>query len=81
MSYNLKQQRIYESPDGGNTVYARIPNMTLRQHRVKIKDDGFTLPYTDFMLRDWDELADKHPAIRDQLEKLKVVVELCNESE
>ena len=69
---------IYESPDGGKTVYARTPGSTERKLiRSRYGDDD----WNDFTFRyDWDYMAEKHPAIREKLEELKVITRLCDEN-
>jgi hypothetical protein len=66
---------VYESPDGGKTVFARhvgsSERRTVKQGTYE-EWNGFALRY------DWDGLAERHPAILEQLERLKVLVELCN---
>ena len=68
---------IYESPDGGKTVYKRESGSTERKiFRKRYEDD-----WNDFAFRyDWDYMAEKYPAIREKLEELKVITRLCNES-
>jgi len=66
---------VYESPDGGKTVFARHAGSTERrlvEQNTYEHWNGFALRY------DWDGLAERHPAIQEQLERLKVLVELCN---
>jgi hypothetical protein len=66
---------VYESPDGGKTVFARHAGSSERR-TVK---QGTYEEWNGFALRyDWDGLAERHPAILEQLERLKVLVELCN---
>jgi hypothetical protein len=68
---------IYESPDSGNTVYARASRDTKRKLIKKRYEDTwneFTFQY------DWDYMSEKHPAIREKLEELKVITQLCNEN-
>ena len=68
---------IYESPDGGKTVYARTPGSTERKLvRSRYEDtwNEFTFKY------DWDYMAEKHPAIQEKLEELLVITRLCNEN-
>lgn len=68
---------IYESPDGGNTVYARTSGDTQRKLIKKRYEDTwneFTFKY------DWDYMAEKHPAIQEKLEELLVITRLCNEN-
>jgi len=68
---------IYESPDSGNTVYARTSGNKERKLIKKRYEDTwneFTFKY------DWDYMAEKHPAILEKLEELKVITRLCDES-
>jgi hypothetical protein len=65
---------IFESPDGGKTVYMREPGTNERrliQAGLYEEWNGFTMQY------DWDGLAAKHPAIQEKLEELKVLARLC----
>jgi hypothetical protein len=68
---------IYESPDGGNTVYKREVGSTERKVICKRYEgtwNEFSLEY------DWDYMAEKHPAIREKLQELKVITRLCDEN-
>ena len=66
---------IYESPDGGKTVYAReFGSNTKRQIYQENNLDWFAY----LRSRDWDVLADDHPSIKEALEQLKIVESLCN---
>jgi len=66
---------VYESPDGGKTVYQRSIGSTER----RLVKSGQYDEWNGFALRyDWDGLAERHPAILEQLERLKVLAELCN---
>ena len=69
---------IYESPDGGKTVYARVSGSTERKLiRSRYDNDQ----WNDFTFRyDWDYMAEQYPAIREKLEELKVLTLLCNEN-
>jgi len=61
---------IYESPDGGKTVYAKEGSK-----RILIQTEGFT--WNNYVkLLNWNELS-KEALIKDALEKLKVVTTLC----
>ena len=65
---------IYESPDGGKTVYVREPGTNERrliQAGLYEEWNGFTMQY------DWDGLAANYPAIQEKLEELKVLARLC----
>jgi len=66
---------VYESPDGGKTVYQRSIGSTER----RLVKTGQYDQWNGFVLRyDWDGLAERHPAILEQLERLQVLAELCN---
>ena len=73
---NMKDiKTIYESPDGGKTVYAReFGSNTKRQ----IYNEN-NLDWHWYLRKiDWDVLADEHPSIKEALEQLKVLESLCN---
>jgi hypothetical protein len=67
---------IFESPDGGKTVYAREFGSDITTRREIYKDNNL-----DWHLylrdNDWDMLALEHPSILEALEKLKVMETLC----
>jgi hypothetical protein len=66
---------VYESPDGGKTVFAR--HVGSNERRV-VKQNAYE-EWNGFALRyDWDGLAERHPAILEELQRLKVLAELCN---
>ena len=72
--YGTKQ--IFESPDGGITIYRRTPGSDIKE-LVQIEMD-FGDGWSEFLHgKNWDELADEFPAIQEKLEELKVVAELC----
>tara|TARA_B110000858_G_C17388789_1_gene287222 strand:- start:75 stop:329 length:255 start_codon:yes stop_codon:yes gene_type:complete len=70
---------IYESPDGGSTLYrrkARDPHY--KRELVKQLDSEFS-DYRDWMYKqDWAELS-KKPMIKESIDKLRVLVELTKE--
>lgn len=71
---------IYESPDGGITVYKRIPGTDIREE-VKIEWSNLE-PFNSWIrFTNWDALAEMYPAIKEKLEELKVVEALCRKSE
>ena len=74
---NLKDiKTIYESPDGGKTVYAR--EFGSSERRSIIVND--TLDWHAYLRnKNWDSLSEANPAILEALEKLKVLESLCNE--
>jgi hypothetical protein len=67
---------IFESPDGGKTVYAREFGSDITTRREIYKDNNL-----DWHLylrdNDWDILAMEHPSIQEALERLKVMETLC----
>ena len=69
-------KQIFESPDGGKTVYARTFGADITTRREIYKDNNL-----DWHLylrdNDWDMLALEHPSILEALEQLKVVETLC----
>lgn len=71
---------IYESPDGGKTIYRRrMGDKTMERELVKQLDHDY-FDYSHWAYRqDWDELA-KNPAVRDCLDRLRVMVELVREA-
>lgn len=74
---NLKDiKMIYESPDGGKTVFARELGS---RKRTRIHKDN-SLKWHNYLREvDWDMLSKENPAIKEALEKLKVVEKLCNQ--
>lgn len=65
---------IYESPDGGKTVFARELGSSKRTQIYK--DDS--LDWHHYLREvDWDMLAKDNPSIREALEQLKVLETLC----
>ena len=74
---NLKDiKTIFESPDGGKTVYAREFGADIDTRTQIYKDNNLKwhLYLRDY---DWDMLAEEHPSILEALEKLKVIETLC----
>ena len=70
---------IYESPDGGTTIYRRkLGDPHHKRELVKEVDDGY-VDYSHWIYRqDWDELA-RNPAVREYLDKLRIMVELVKQ--
>jgi len=66
--------KIYESPDGGKTVYERNSGST---EKILIHSPEFSWNQY-FKEHDWDEIA-KDPNIQRMLERLRIVVTLCKE--
>ena len=74
-----KDKFIYESPDGGDTLYRRRVNDPLHKRELVRRIDGEFKDYRDWVYKqDWTELS-KTPMIKEQLDKLRVLVELMKE--
>ena len=70
---------IYESPDGGDTLYRRRMNDPLHKRELVRRIDGEFKDYRDWVYKqDWTELS-KTTMIKEQLDKLRVLVELMKE--
>jgi hypothetical protein len=79
---NPKQQDwIYESPDRGQTVYRRkFGDKHFERQLVKPQTPKKQF-YSDVMWSyrsEWDDLADKHPVIKEYLDKLITTVKLID---
>jgi len=70
---------IYESPDGGLTLYRRRANDPHRRRELVKQLDAEFKDYRDWMYKqDWTELS-KNPLVKDSMDKLRVIVELIKE--
>jgi len=70
---------IYESPDGGDTLYRRRALDPLHKRELVRRIDGEFKDYRDWVYKqDWTELS-KTTMIKEQLDKLRVLVELMKE--
>ena len=83
MVESKQQDWIYESPDGGETVYRRRAG-SLEREQVDVGEHSSTRKsrYEDTMWayrNEWDELADRHPAIKEYLDKLIATIKLIEE--
>lgn len=69
---------IYESPDGGKTVYSRKSGETVRQLQSRLTDPEW-VKEQELNAR-WAKLKEAvfldDPAINDYLEKIEILVEL-----
>ena len=73
------EEWIYESPDGGETLYRRRVNDPHHKRELVRRIDGEFKDYRDWVYKqDWTELS-KTPMIKEQLDKLRVLVELMKE--
>jgi hypothetical protein len=76
---NLKDiKTIYESPDGGKTVYAREFGSEINTRREIYSNNNLDW-HLYLRNNDWDVLAEEHPCIKEALEKLKVMESLCSQ--
>ena len=70
---------LYESPDGGSTLYRRKANDPHHKRELVKQLDAEYKDYRDWMYKqDWTELS-KTPMIKESLDKLRVLVELMKE--
>jgi hypothetical protein len=69
---------IFESPDGGNTVYAREFGSDISTRREIYSDNNLDW-HLYLRNHDWDMLAGENPAILEALNKLKVMESLCRQ--
>ena len=70
---------LYESPDGGDTLYRRRVNDPLYKRELVREIDREFKDYRDWVYKqDWTELS-KKPMIKEQLDKLRVLVELVKQ--
>jgi len=70
---------IYESPDGGETLYRRRMNDPHHKRELVRELDKEFKDYRDWVYKqDWTELS-KKPMIKEQLDKLRVLVELVKQ--
>ena len=70
---------IYESPDGGSTLYRRRANDPHHRRELVKQLDAEFKDYRDWMYKqDWTELS-KNPLVKDSVDKLRVIVELIKE--
>ena len=77
------ERQIYESPDGGNTVYARSFGADLAQ-RKKIYENPEMLEEKAFferwhMYRDILEASVDNPSLTKLLEQVEIIYKLSNE--
>ena len=74
-------QWIYESPDQGKTVYRRkLGSSHGERERISTGTFDNDFDYAHFVYRqDWDELAEKHPGIKEYLDKLRMLIALVDE--
>jgi len=71
-------KQIFESPDGGKTVYAREFGSPISERRLIQGDSEWGKSWNFFLNnRDWNILAEEYPSIKEKLEELKVLESLC----
>ena len=66
---------IFESPDGGRTVFARPPHIVDRVD-VTVNPDTMELNHLWFQWRDILTAAKTNPALREALDRAQVIYEL-----
>ena len=74
-----QQDWIYESPDSGKTVFRRKIGSLERE---EITPPKLKRTYDEFMWEfrnEFDHLAKKHPAVKEQLDKLITIMALIKE--
>ena len=81
---NTKKPKIYESPDGGNTVYARPIGVHELAQRKKVYENPEMLKEKAFferwhMYRDILEASKDNPALTKLLEQVEIIYNLSNE--
>jgi hypothetical protein len=67
-------KKIYESPDGGQTIYVRdlFTNEKTMLHCNKV------FSWNEYLNQvNWDFLVEHSSAVKDALEQLKILAELC----
>jgi len=74
--YKQKELWTYESPDQGKTVYRRKMGQPHDRRQMIDNEDFFSVQW--IYNQHWVELQ-KNPAVRDCLDRLKVMVELARE--
>ena len=79
-----KDKFIYESPDGGNTVYARPIGVHELAQRKKVYENPEMLKEKAFferwhMYRDILEASKDNPALTKLLEQVEIIYKLSNE--
>lgn len=74
---------IYESPDGGRTVYARRPGSTHRE--LHLRDPELDKELAEMKQQEkWQQILatrTTNPEINDLLEKVEILYELSKKSE
>ena len=70
---------VYESPDGGKTIYRRkLMDPHYKREQITELNDEFR-DHRDWMYKqDWSTLS-QNPAIKEALDRLRVLVELIKE--
>ena len=74
----MTDSTIYESPDGGLTIYARKTGST---ERILIQSD----PSTHWKAKwyEWEDIlkiSEQHPALKDAIEKAEMIYQLIKDN-
>ena len=67
---------IFESPDGGNTIFGRSPHTVERVDVTPITPESQELNHLWFQWRDILTAAKKNPALKEALDQAQVIYEL-----
>ena len=67
---------IFESPDGGKTIYGRMPHITQRQELNPLDPKEIELNNLWFMWRDVLNASKSNPALLEALDRARVIYEL-----
>lgn len=67
---------IFESPDGGKTVFARPPHTVERVDVTAVTPEGQELNHLWFQWRDILTASRTNPAIKEALDRAQVIYEL-----
>jgi hypothetical protein len=78
---SIQEVVIYESPDGGKTIYSRVPGSPMRELHSQ-SDEVKSLQEQLMEDKMWGEirrLAKTNPALKDALDKVVVIYNLVKD--
>jgi hypothetical protein len=67
---------IFESPDGGTTIYGRMPHVTQRQELNPLDPEQQEINNLWFMWRDILTASRTNPGLKEALDRARVIYEL-----
>lgn len=70
---------VYESPDGGKTIYRRLPGS--RERELYYESDEVRIAHRWTRFEDIVKLAETEPALNDAIEKVEMLYALLKENE